>query len=95
MLVTPIFSALAALAAVVALVLLAARLARRAGLALPRPSGALRRLSVQDTLALDRARRLHLVRCDGRDLLIVTGGQTDLVVGWIPGPAAPIVGASA
>lgn len=86
----PALSALAALAAVVALVLLAARLARRTGLALPRPGSGTRRLIVQDTLALDRARRLHLVRCDGRDLLIMTGGQGDIVVGWLPAAAMEV-----
>ena len=49
----------------------------------PRP-GAGRRSQQRETLALDRTRRLHLVACDGRDLLLLTGGATDVVVGWLP-----------
>ena len=74
--------AVAALVGVLALVLLAARAARATGLARP----AAGRLAVQDSLALDRARRLVIVRCDGRDLLLLTG-TTDHVVGWLePAP---------
>jgi flagellar protein FliO/FliZ len=47
-------------------------------------SGQGARLRVQETLALDRARRLHIVHCDGRDLLLLTGGPGDLAVGWLP-----------
>ncbi len=75
--------ALAALAAVLGLVLLAARWARSSGWA---PASTGRRLAVLDSLALDRARRLQLIRCDGRELLVLTGGGTDLLVGWLPGP---------
>ncbi len=70
--------AVAALVGVLALVLLTARAARATGLARP-TSG---RLAVQDSLALDRARRLVIVRCDGRDLLLLVG-STDHVVGWL------------
>jgi len=73
-------TAAAALAGVVALILLAGRLARRAGLA-PQGSG---RLRVEETVALDARRRLVLVRCDGRALLLLTGGAQDQVVGWLP-----------
>lgn len=71
-------SALAALGAVLALVLLAGRAARLTR----RPTG--RRLALLETLALDRSRRLSIVRCDGRELLLVTGGGSDTVVGWLP-----------
>ncbi len=80
---------IAALLAVLALVVLAGRAARLTGLA---RASAGRRLVVQDTLALDRARRLHVVRCDGRDLLLMTGGGRDLVVGWLPAPGAAVAG---
>ena len=71
-------SAIAALGAVLALVLLAGRVAR-----LTRsPAG--RRLALLETLALDRSRRLSIVRCDGRELLLMTGGGSDTVVGWLP-----------
>ncbi len=74
-------TALAALAVVLGLVWLASRAARWGGLA-PRASG-VRRLAVQDALALDARRRLTLVRCDDRSVLLLTGGAQDLVVGWL------------
>lgn len=69
-----------ALAAVLLLLWLAARGLRRSGL-VARPG---RRLTVQEVLAVDARRRLLLVRCDGRDLLLLTGGAQDAVVGWLP-----------
>jgi flagellar protein FliO/FliZ len=74
-------TAAAALIAVVALILLAGRLARRAGLA-PRAGNC--RLRLEEALPLDARRRLLLVRCDGRALLLLTGGAQDQVVGWLP-----------
>jgi len=74
-------TALAALAAVLVLVWLASRAARWGGLA-PRPAGG-RRLVVQDALPLDARRRLTLVRCDDRTVLLLTGGAQDVVVGWV------------
>lgn len=71
-----------ALIGVLALILLAGRLARRAGLA-PRLGDG--RLRLEESLALDTRRRLLLVRCDGRGLLLLTGGAKDEVVGWLPG----------
>jgi flagellar protein FliO/FliZ len=77
---------LAALAAVLALVLLSGRAARTL---LARRPQAGRRLALQETLALDPRRRLLLVSCDGREALLVTGGPTDLVIGWLtPGAEA-------
>jgi len=72
---------LAALALVLALVWLASRAARWGGLA-PRQTGP-RRLVVQDAIALDARRRLTLVRCDDRSVLLLTGGTQDIVVGWL------------
>ena len=74
-------TAAAALAGVVALILLAGRLARRAGLASPQGNA---RLRVEESIALDARRRLLLVRCDGRALLLMTGGAQDQLVGWLP-----------
>jgi flagellar biogenesis protein FliO len=74
--------ALIALAAVLGLILLAQRLVRATGL-VPRGSG---RLSVEETLALDPRRRLHLIACEGRRVLLLTGGTADQVIGWLPGP---------
>jgi flagellar protein FliO/FliZ len=75
-------TAAASLAAVLALVLLGGRLLRAGGLAPAARPGA--RLCVQETLALDARRRLVLVRCDGRELLLLTGGAQDRVVGFLP-----------
>lgn len=70
----------AALASVLLLVLAAAWVARRVR---PfRPAGDLR-LQIQSSLALDPKRRLHIVACDGRCVLLLTGPQ-DLVIGWLP-----------
>ncbi len=71
----------AALGAVVGLIVLAGRGARM--LRLARPSAG-RRIVLREALALDRTRRLHLVACDGRELLLLTGGQTEQVVAWLP-----------
>ena len=73
-------TAAAALAGVVALILLAGRMARRAGLA---PQGA-GRLRIEESVTIGTRRRLLLVRCDGRGLLLLTGGGQDQVVGWLP-----------
>lgn len=78
-----IIVALGALALVLALVMLAQRAARWGGLA-PRGTG---RLAIVEAIALDPRRRLCLVRCDGRHLLLVTGGAQDVVVGWLDQPA--------
>ena len=76
---------LAALAVVLGLVLLAARLAPRARFTRWRSSFPTeRRLRVQETLLLDRARRILIVQCDGREVMLLTGGGADLVVGWLP-----------
>lgn len=51
--------------------------------------GAGRRLRLEETLALDARRRLLIVRCDGRDALILTGGGQDLLLGWLPERPGP------
>ncbi|MDW8397738.1 MAG: flagellar biosynthetic protein FliO [Acetobacteraceae bacterium] len=71
--------AAALLAGIVALLLLLARGARRFGLA----PAAGRRLKVEEVLPLDSRRRLLIVRCDGREALLLTGGSQDVVVGWL------------
>jgi len=75
-----LITAVAALALVLGALILVARGARAAGLGLR--TG--KRLAMQETLALDGRRRLLLVRCDGRDLLLLTGGAQEVVVGWLP-----------
>ncbi len=77
-----------ALFGVLAMLLLLARGARAVGVG-ARPG---RRLAVEEAVALDTRRRLLLVRCDGRHLLLVSGGGETSVVGWVPEPregAAP------
>lgn len=83
-------TALGALAAVLGLVWAGARGVRAAGLGravkpawLARPTAG-RRLLLREALALDRTRRLQIVACDGRDLLLLTGGGADVVVAWLP-----------
>jgi flagellar protein FliO/FliZ len=77
----------AALAVVLGLVWAGARVARLSGLAPRRADGRL--LAVRDALALDSRRRLLVVRCGRRDVVLLTGGGQDLVVGWLePAPAA-------
>jgi flagellar protein FliO/FliZ len=82
-----VFTAVAALAAVLLLVWVGARLTRLGGFA-PRASGA-RLLSVRDSLVLDARRRLVLVRCDTRDVVLLLGGTQDVVVGWLEQSAKP------
>lgn len=76
----------AALCAVIGLVLLAARVTRWLGFGRPARSR-LRlqaRLAPQASLPLDRTRTIHIIRCDGRDLALLTGGSADLLLGWLP-----------
>ena len=70
-----------ALLFVLGLILLLARLLRATGLA-QQTSG--QRLKLQEVLALDARRRVVILRCDGRDVLLVTGGPQDLCLGWLP-----------
>ncbi len=78
---------LAALGAVLGLIVLAGRVVGRSRLG--RQFAPIRaeggpRLMVLDTLTLDRARRLHVIRWENRDVLLLTGGAADHVVGWLP-----------
>ena len=75
---------LKALVALGAVVLLAA-VALRATMGATKPGGR-RRLAVQEVLPLDPKRRLVLVRCDGRDLLLLMGGAGEVPIGWLPVP---------
>ena len=75
-----------ALAGVLGMLVLLARLARASGLATATRTG---RLRVIEILPLDGRRRLVLLRCDGREVLVVLGGAQDSVIGWLPpGPDA-------
>jgi flagellar protein FliO/FliZ len=77
-------SAGAALAGVILLILLAGRAAKATWFGRIQGSG---RMRLVESLALDPRRKLILVSCDGRGLLLLTGTQ-DQVVGWIADPAS-------
>ncbi|HVC62663.1 MAG TPA: hypothetical protein VND19_20140 [Acetobacteraceae bacterium] len=85
-----LLTAVAALVAVLGLVWAGARAARFSGLA-PRRSGA-RILAVRDVIALDGRRRLLVVRCGPRDVVLLTGGGQDVVVGWLAQPPSAVSG---
>lgn len=70
-----------ALIFVVGLILLLARLLRATGLA-PKTAG--QRLKLQEVLALDARRRVIILSCDGREVLLLTGGPQDVCLGWLP-----------
>jgi flagellar protein FliO/FliZ len=82
-----ILTTVAALAAVIVMILLARFGTRFAGL-VPRrgPTGSA--LSIDASLPLDPRRRLNLIGCQGRQLLLLTGGPSDVLLGWLP-PADP------
>jgi hypothetical protein len=85
--VSPFLTAAAALGGIVGLILLLGRALRHTSLARPGKAGRL--LIVKDTIALDTRRRLHLVQHGDRAVLLLTGGETDLVVGWLDEPKTP------
>ncbi len=78
---TSILTAIVGLALVLGLIWLAGRVARYSGMA-QRPANG-RLLAIQDVIALDARRRLHLIRCGDRRVLLLTGGTSDVVVGWL------------
>ncbi len=81
-----ILTAFGSLVAVLGLIWLASRATRLGGLATRRTGS--RVLGVEEAIALDPRRQLTLIRCDGRRVLLLTGGGQDVVVGWLP-DAAP------
>jgi flagellar protein FliO/FliZ len=81
---TGLITAAAALAGILVLLVLVLRGVRAAGLARGN-----RRLRVEEAVALDSRRRVVLIRCDGRHLLLLTGGGQDLVLGWPDPPTEP------
>jgi hypothetical protein len=84
---TTLLTSAAALAGIVGLILLAGRLLRRATWV--GANSPARSLLLKDTLVLDARRRLHLVQHGDRAVLLLTGGETDIVVGWLDGPKSP------
>ena len=76
--------AVIALIGVLALIGLLARLLQAAGWrTIPRTG---RSLVVRETVALDPRRRLHLIECADRQVIVLTGGSQDVVVGWVRDP---------
>src|SRR6202000_2369717 len=43
-----------------------------------------RTLILRESIALDPRRRIHLVQCGQRQVILRTGGGQDLVVRWLP-----------
>jgi flagellar protein FliO/FliZ len=72
------------LAGVLALILAATRIFQ-SGVwrAQPRPG---RILVLRESIALDPRRRIHLVQCGQRQVVLLTGGGQDLVIGWMQDP---------
>jgi flagellar biogenesis protein FliO len=76
-----ILLASAVLVGVIALIGVAAKLFQFSGW---RPkSGAGRTLILRESIALDPRRRMHLVQCGERRVVLLTGGGQDVVIGWI------------
>ena len=84
---TSLLMAVPALALVLALAVGAGRLARLVRPAIAgQETGSLR---VIERVALDNRRRLTLVRCAGREMLLLTGGPSDVAVAsWPAGPGS-------
>jgi flagellar protein FliO/FliZ len=49
----------------------------------PRPG---RTLILRESIALDPRRRIHLVQCGQRQVILLTGGGQDVVIGWMQDP---------
>lgn len=72
---------IAALAAVLGLIWLIQQAVRLGWLPLPRQAMTRgNRIRIVEVHALDSRRRLHLVACDGREYLLLTGGPNDLTL---------------
>ena len=78
---------LAALAFVLGLIALLAWAARRWRLGAT-PPGSARRLALLEVLPLDPRRKLVLVRCDGREYLLLLGQDGNRLIAGGPGAAA-------
>lgn len=81
--ITAVLTAAGALVAVLVMIAAVARLARYGGFAAQRTSSSGRSLAIEETVALDARRRLVLVRCSNDQVLLLTGGAQDVVVGWL------------
>ena len=78
------FLVLGVLTGVIALILAATRLLQFSmWRTQPRPG---RTLVLRESIAIDPRRRMHLVQCGQRQVILLTGGGQDLVVGWVQDP---------
>jgi flagellar protein FliO/FliZ len=84
---TTLLTTAAALAGVIGIILLIGRALQHTSFGKPQSSARL--LIVKDTINLDARRRLHLIQHGERSVLLLTGGETDVVVGWLDGPKLP------
>jgi flagellar protein FliO/FliZ len=81
------FSVVLALMGVMAFVL---KYVGTRGFALPSKGLRLRRLQIVEALPVDARRRFVIVRCDGREHLLLLSAQGDIVVeANLPAPATP------
>jgi flagellar protein FliO/FliZ len=72
------------LTSVLALILVATRLFQASlWRAQSRPG---RTLVLRESIAIDPRRRIHLVQCGHRQVVLLTGGAQDVVVGWMRDP---------
>ena len=76
-------SAAGALAGVLGLIWLFGRGARLAGLA-SRPARTGKIISIAEVVPLDARRRLYLISCRDRQLLLLIGPGGDHAIGWLP-----------
>ncbi len=83
---TMLLTSVVTLAVIVGVILFIGRALRHTSFGRPRSSGRL--LTVLDTIALDSRRRLHLVRHGDQVVLLLTGGASDVVVGWLDRPTS-------
>ncbi len=60
-----------------------------------RPRAAGTPLWLAGQLGLDGRRRLHLVQCGGSQVLLLTGGASDVMLPWPPSGAATVAGINA
>ncbi len=82
-----IATAITALIAVLGLIVLVARLMRAVYPGTPADGG--EGLAIRAVLALDQRRRVYLIGCGPRAVLVLTGGGNDVMLGWVPPDAAP------
>lgn len=84
MTVQSVFLAIGVLIGVLALIGAIARLVQSGFWRTRPPPG--RILVLRESIALDPRRRIHLVQCGQRHVVLLTGGGQDLVVGWMQDP---------